>query len=683
MSAQCGQFVELSLQLVSIDLNRDWPTSRHAEIETMSTKFVHVEKSDVACPSQTFISFSVYNPRTVPTMPELAAEVGQIRDLSRSGRHSEALAASERLTREVPGNREAIYLVAANQRCLHRVTEALATLQQLEQRHPQFSLLYQERGYCYTMLRDAPRAVESFSQAIELDPALVASWTMLDRLYRMTGETKGAAIAAEHVRILQQFRQSNPLEDTERRLENALKLTPNDRAGRLAYIRILLDQQEYLHADEVIDEIGQPDFVDTYLLSLHAAACVGLGRHEQAIEIYRRLLATSWESAEMHVALGHSLQSLGRRKEAIESYRKAAAIRPSFGDAYWSLANLKTYSFSQDEIAQMHAEEVSSTVAATDRCHLCFALGKAYEERKEYERSWQFYERGNELKHAESQYNSQVVEANTRKQVEVCTAEFFAARAGVGTAAAGPIFIVGLPRSGSTLVEQILASHSQVEATQELAEIRRIVRTLERGSDLDNPGYPEALAAVAPGDFRMLGERYVKSTRAYRGDKPFFIDKMPNNFRHLGLIHLMLPNAKLIDVRREPMACCFSNFKQLFASGQEFTYSIGDLALYYKTYLELMRHWDEVLPGRILQMQYEDLVGNLEPNVVRLLRFCGLEFEPGCVEFHKLERAIATASSEQVRQPVFRDGLFQWRNYEPWLGPLRDGLGAALLHYRE
>ncbi|HTS56445.1 MAG TPA: sulfotransferase, partial [Terriglobales bacterium] len=241
-----------------------------------------------------------------------------------------------------------------------------------------------------------------------------------------------------------------------------------------------------------------------------------------------------------------------------------------------------------------------------------------------------------------------------------------------------------LPRSGSTLVEQILASHSRVDGTQELPDIPRIVRGMEGPrSDLGNPRYPGVLAGLAREDFRRLGERYMDDTRSYRGTKPFFTDKMPNNFRHIGLIHLMLPNAKIIDVRREPMACCFSNLKQLFASGQEFTYSIEDIARYYRSYLELMRHWDAVLPGRVLRVWYEDIVEDLAGNVRRILEFCGLEFEPACLEFYKLERSVGTASSEQVRRPIFREGLSTWRNYEPWLGPLQDALGDAGIRYRE
>ena len=320
-----------------------------------------------------------------------------------------------------------------------------------------------------------------------------------------------------------------------------------------------------------------------------------------------------------------------------------------------------------------------------DRYHLCFALGKALEDQKNYAESWGYYERGNALKHAEVRYLPELAEIHIRLSMQVCTREFFETRRGWGVADADPIFILGLTRSGSTLIEQILASHSKVEGTQELADIQRIVRALRgRGTDIQNPRYPGVLAELKPQDFREFGERFMDDTRIYRQtQRPFFIDKLPNNFRDIGLIHLMLPNAKIIDARREPMACCFGNLKQLFSGGQEFSYSIGDIAHYYRNYLELMRHWNEVLPGRILTVHHEDMVENLEGNVRRILDFCGLRFEPACLEFHKTERNVRTASSEQVRQPISRESVDQWRNYEPWLGPLKDGLGDALTTYRD
>jgi tetratricopeptide (TPR) repeat protein len=563
---------------------------------------------------------------------------------------------------------------------------------------------------------------------VSLNPALTTSWVMLERLYRIAGETKRATAASEHVFVLQQLppevvragslfsdgdlsaaenilqkyragggshveglrllariaHQRKALDEAEALLEDALKLAPNYRAARVDYIRILLDAQKYMKAHEVVAGLLELDPESNDLLPLYAAACVGLGRHQRAIEVYRQLTVASPISAELQVVLGHSLQSIGHQKEAIECYHAAASIRPNFGDAYWSLANLKTYRFCDNQIADMLAEEATPALEVVDRYHLCFALGKAYEDRMQYAESWQFYERGNALKRAESLYEPEIFEISARKLIEVCTAEFFEGHASVGAPDPDPIFIVGLPRSGSTLVEQILASHSQVDGTQELPEVPRIVR--EMGGPRSHPYYPRypgVLAELAPDQFRSLGERYMSDTRVYRGSKPFFIDKMPNNFRHLGLIHFTLPNAKIIDVRREPMACCFSDLKQLFASGQEFTYSIEDIARYYTTYLELMRHYDTVLPGRVLRVFYEDVVEDLEASVRRILEFCGLKFETACIEFYKRERSVATSSSEQVRQPIFREGLFQWRNYAPWLGRLEYHLGDALIRYRE
>ena len=651
-------------------------------------------------------------------------EVGRIRELSKDGRHSEALVAAELLAVAAPQNRDLLYLIAANQRCLNRIHAALETLRRMEQVHPRFSLLYQERGYCYTTLRDAPRAIEAFLRGVDINPALAKSWSMLERLFRMTGDARNAAAAAERISSLKNLppevvragslfsdgdlsaaenilraylrtssddvealrllariqHQRDVLDEAESLLEAALEVKPNYVAARLDYVRVLIDRQKYLRAREETDTLLRLEPGNRAYLSLYAAACVGLGEYEPAIALYRELLAASPASADLHVSLGHSLKAVGRKKEATESYQMAAAARPSFGDAWWSLANLKTYRFSQNEIVQMRAEEAAPGTDPVDRYHLSFALGKALEDRNEFAESWQFYERGNALKRAESRYHPDITETNTRKQVEVCTAQFFAARVGVGVPNLDPIFIVGVPRSGSTLIEQILASHSLVEGTHELSDIQRIVVEI-RG--LEDNRYPAVLAELAPEEFRRLGERYITDTRAYRHGKPFFIDKMPNNFCHIGLIHLMLPNAKIIDVRRDPMACCVSNLRQLFAKGQEFTYSIEDIARYYRTYLELMRHWDAVLPGRILRVWYEDVVEDLEGNVRRILEFCGLEFEPACVEFYKTERSVSTASSEQVRRPIFLGGLFQWRNYEPWLGPLKDKLDDALIRYRE
>ncbi|MGC2462865.1 MAG: sulfotransferase [Steroidobacteraceae bacterium] len=668
------------------------------------------------------------DPQIAPPQPSpIELEVRRIRDLTKSQRHAEALSAAETLASQVPENRDVLLLIALCQRHSNRIAQALATLERLEQLHPRFSRLYQERGHCYVALRDAPRAIDAFLRGVNINPALPASWSMLEGLYRMTGQTENAGMAAAHVATLKGLPREvvratslfsdgellpaenivrayllrhgdhveamrllarigmarDVLDDAELLLEAVLALAPDYRAARHDYALVLVERHKYLPAREQLEKLLQLEPGNRQYRTLYATACVGLGEHEKAIPLYRELLVDAPAAQELHLSIAHSLKSIGRRDEAIEAYRAAAAARPSFGDAYWSLANLKTYRFLDEEIARMRAEEAAAVTLLVDRYHLCFALGKAYEDRGEYAQSWSFYERGNALKRSESRYRPEIIENNTRLQIATCTREFLAARAGVGAQDSDPIFILGLPRSGSTLLEQILASHSRVEGTQELSDIQRIVLDLQgRDPDLDNPRYPGVLAAMKPGDFLRLGEKYLHDTRAYRTGKPRFIDKMPNNFRHIGLIHLMLPNARVIDARREPMACCFSNLKQLFANGQEFTYSIQDIARYYRTYLELMQHWDHVLPGKVLRIWHEDVVDDLEVNVRRLLDFCGLEFEPACVEFYKTERRVQTASSEQVRQPIFREGLDQWKNYEPWLGPLKVALGDALVRYR-
>jgi tetratricopeptide (TPR) repeat protein len=664
-------------------------------------------------------------PDPLPSPVEL--EVRRARELLKSRDYAGALRAAEALAVNVPENRDVLYLIAVSRRFLGKIPEALAALERLEQLHPNFSRLYQERGHCYVALRDAPQAIDAFLKGVNINPALPASWGLLEGLYRMTGQPENARTAAAHVATLKDLPpeiltasglfsdgdwlpaenmvrayllkhgnhvegmrllarigiERGVLDDAEILLEAVLALAPDYRAARYDYARVLLERHKYQRTREELEKLLKLEPRNRAYLTQYATAIVGLGEHEKAVELYRELLVDSPQAADLHLSIAHSLKTLGKRQESIEAYRAAAAARPNFGDAYWSLANLKTYRFSEGEIASMRAEESSSGTPLVDRYHLCFALGKALEDQGRFEESFRYYERGNAFKRSESRYRPEIIEHNTRLQIEVCRAELFSRHEGAGVQNPDPIFIVGLPRAGSTLLEQILASHSRVEGTQELADIPRLVLDLQgRDPDLEHPRYPGVLAGSSRENLQRLGEKYLSDTRVYRTDRPYFIDKMPNNFRHIGLIHLILPNATIIDARREPMACCFSNLKQLFASGQEFTYSITDIARYYRTYLELMRHWEMVLPGRVLRVQHEDVVDDLEGNVRRILDFCGLDFEPGCVEFHKTERSIRTASSEQVRQPIFREGLDQWKNYEPWLEPLKDALGDALQGYR-
>jgi tetratricopeptide (TPR) repeat protein len=653
------------------------------------------------------------------------AEVLRIRELVERNQFGEALSAGEALAARVSENRDVLYMMAVSQRYLKRIPEALATLERLGKHHPNFSRQFQERGHCYVTMRDAPRAIDAFLNAVNLNPALPASWRTLQTLYRITGQTENAKMAAAHVAALAQLPSEivtatalfsdgelataesivrayllkhgnhveamrllariglahDVLDDADTLLEAVLALAPDYRAARYDYATALLRRHKHVQAIAELEKLLQLDPSNRAYRTTYATANVGLGDHERALGLYRDLVADApqaVQAGELHLSVAHSLKALGRQQEAIDAYHAAAAVRPSYGDAYWSLANLKTYRFADAEIARMRAEEAAQATAPVDRYHLCFALGKALEDRSEFEESYRYYERGNALKKLDSRYRPEPVERNTRLQKAICTREFFAARQGVGSPDPSPIFVVGLPRSGSTLLEQILASHSKVEGTMELADIPRMVLELQgREPDNDDPRYPRVLKELKPEEFQRLGEKYVSDTRVYRSGKPRFIDKMPNNFRHLGLIHLILPNAKIVDARRNAMACCFSNFKQLFAAGQEFTYGLEDIGRYYRTYVELMAHWDEVLPGTVLRVEHEEVVDNLEASVRRILDFCGLEFEPQCVEFYKTERSIRTASSEQVRQPIFKEGIDQWRNFEPWLGPLMQTLGPA------
>jgi tetratricopeptide (TPR) repeat protein len=658
-----------------------------------------------------------------------APDVARIRALVREHKFAAVLTAGEGLHAEIAGHRDGLLCVAIAQRYLHRIPDAMQTLDAIEHHHPRFSRLYEERGRCYVEMRQAPEAIAAFLQAVHINHALPGSWTMLEGLYRMTGEPENAAMAGSHVATLRKLPQeivvatglfadgdlelAEPLirgyllkhgdhveamrllarigiahkvfDDAELLLAAVLALAPHYRIARQEYAGVLVELHRYQEGRRELDRLLKDDPGNLALRLLYAAASVGLGEHERAIGLYRELLTGTAADAEVHLSIGHALKTLGQTPEAIDSYRRAAACRPDFGDAYWSLANLKTYRFTTEELAQIRAALGTAATRTVDRYHLCFALGKALEDEGEFAESFRHYELGNALKRPECRYRPELIENNTRQQLKVCTRELFASRRGWGEPSREPIFIVGLPRSGSTLLEQILASHSQVEGTQELPNVQQMVTRLRgRDPDPENPRYPPILASMREEEFRALGEEYLSATRVYRTGKPFFIDKMPNNFRHLGLIHLMLPNARIIDARREPMACCFSNLKQLFAQGQEFTYSVDDIARYYRTYLELMRHWDRVLPaGRILRVYHEEVVEDLEGNVRRMLEYCGLAFEPQCISFHETQRSVRTASSEQVRQAIYREGLEQWRHFEAWLGPLREALGDALTRYRD
>jgi tetratricopeptide (TPR) repeat protein len=471
--------------------------------------------------------------------------------------------------------------------------------------------------------------------------------------------------------------------DARKLLERCLELAPDFTVARYQYALALHMLGRHAEALLEADRAAAAEPGNPGIRNLQAVLLGRVGEFARANGIFADMLASHPQQPRTWVNYGNSLAAAGRQEDAIAAYRKSIQLQPDLGEAWWSLANLKTFRFTTSEIEAMRHALGRSDLAREDRLHFEFALGKALEDAGDAAGSFTHYEAGNRLHRATARYDASEVTTHVRRSKELLTPQFFAGRSGQGHPAPDPIFIVGLPRAGSTLLEQILASHTAVEATAELPDLIALVRDLAaRGGGGQGAGYPGILAELAPDELRGLGERYLESTRARRrSGTPMFIDKMPNNFAHAGLIHLILPNARIVDMRRHPLACCFSNFRQHFARGQHFTYDLADLGRYYRDYVELMAHFDAVLPGRVHRVYYERLVEDTEAEVSRLLEYCGLPFEAACLTPHAGDRAIVTPSSEQVRQPIYRDGNSHWRPFEAWLGPLKQALGPVLDAY--
>jgi tetratricopeptide (TPR) repeat protein len=471
--------------------------------------------------------------------------------------------------------------------------------------------------------------------------------------------------------------------DAEALLRRALELAPDFTAARANLATALYRQNRPAEAIEALDVIldSEPDHAGHQ--NLKAAALSRIGGYEEALALYAEVLERLPEQPKVWMSYGHVLKTIGRTGEGVAAYRRAIALAPSLGEAWWSLANLKTVKLGAEDVAAMEAALTVPGLSVHDRLHLHFALGKALEDQGEAEACFAHYAEGNRLRHAMIGYDAGEVSAHVERSRAFFTPAFLASRAGQGCPSPEPIFVLGMPRAGSTLVEQILASHPLVEGTMELPDIPLIARRLAGGKG-DEDRYPECLAELPPAELRALGEEYLERTRVQRREgKPFFIDKMPNNWVHVGLIHLILPEARIVDARRHPLDCGFSNFKQHYARGQGFSYSLADMGRYYADYVRLMAHFDRVLPGRVHRVIHERLIDDPEAEVRALLAALGLEFDPACLAFHENRRAVRTASSEQVRRPLNRDGQGQWLPFEPWLGPLKDALGPALDSYPE
>ena len=622
-------------------------------------------------------------------------------------------------------NFEAKYTLAVLNRAEGQIDQAKALLQALVEEKPDFGRGFQELGLCELALKQEPAAISAFERAVEVDGSLIESWKFLATAYRRKGDSRAeqavmqveflaslpqelrtviSYLAANRLgdaeRLCRYFMQQNKthvegmrlmaeiatrtgvFDDAEFLLETVMELAPDHIEAEVQLAHVLLRRQRFHKAHKRVKAIYERDKnPSSQVQALYASVCFGVGENDEAIKTYQEMIRVSPNDPQLRVSLAHIYNATGESPKAVDLFKQAYGLKPDFGDAFWSLANTKSYRFTGAELAAMTECVNAPSTPQIDKTQMQFALGKAYEDGKDYDTAFSHYQAGNTLKRETSNHSKEQLDIRISTQLDVCTAELFERLKDVGHNAPDPIFILGLPRAGSTLLEQILASHSKVDGTMELHDILDLAKRLrgrDKASD-PSPRYPRILEELPTERFAQFGQQFIEDTRAYRGTAPYFIDKMPNNFFHIGLIKLILPNAKVIDARRHPMACCFSGYKQLFGEGQEFSYGLEEIGNYYRQYVDLMNHWDEVLPGFVLRVQHEDVIADLEGQVRRILDFCGLEFEESCVEFHKTKRTVRTPSAEQVRQPINKSGVDQWCNFESHLDPLKHALGPDIL----
>jgi predicted Zn-dependent protease len=633
------------------------------------------------------------------------------------------------ILKAVPGHPVAQLLLGVARRSSGAAAEAIQILTALSQQQPQWAAAHFELGLAFGAHRQGDEAVVALRRAVALKPDLPDAWRTLADHLAAAGDAEGADRAyAQHIRystrdprlldagialaenqipvaeaLLREHLKLHPTDvaairmfaevaarlgryaDAEALLERCLELAPSFLGARHNYAYVLHRQNKLAKSLEQLERLLSGDPRNPGFRNLQAAVLGRAGEYDRALQIYAGVVKEYPSNAKVWMSYGHALKTAGQQGDCVTTYRRAIELSPQLGEAYWSLANLKTFRFSEPDLTVMQEQLRRNDLSDEDRFHFHFSLGKAFEDAREYAKSFQHYEQGNAIRRAMIHYDADENSQQMRRSKELLTREFFATRENWGSSAPDPIFIVGLPRSGSTLLEQILSSHPLVEGTMELPDIIDMVRSLGGGRVRGEASkYPEILAELSAEELRALGEQYIANTRIQRkSDAPFFIDKMPNNFAHIGLIQLILPRARIIDARRHPMGCCFSGFKQHFARGQHFTYGLDDIGRYYRDYVELMAHFDVALPGRVHRVIYETMVDDTETEVRRLLDYCGLPFDQRCLRFYENERAVRTASSEQVRQPIYRDGLDHWQHYEPWLEPLKHALGPVLESYPE
>ncbi len=627
----------------------------------------------------------------------------------------------------IPRQPDAMLVLGRALRAQDKTQEARRNLKALTAAHPAMAAAHFELGLVLARLGESRAAIAALSKAVVLDPSLPGAWRSLGDELTLAGDTKGADDAyARHIKasvndpqliaaatalcenslpvaehILREYLKQNPTdvaairmlaeigsrlgryEEAENLLVRCLELAPGFVEARANYAGVLYRANKPAEALAQAELLLKRDPRNPAFRNMMAASLARVGESMRAIEFYESVLKDYPQQPKAWMSFGHTLKVVGRQDDSIAAYRKSISLMPGVGEAWWSLANLKTFRFSDADIACMHQQLARQDIAGEDRFHLHFALGKALEDGNAFAESFAHYEKGNSLRRKSVDYSSDNTTEHVVRSKALFTRAFFDAREGWGLDAPDPVFIVGLPRSGSTLIEQILASHSMIEGTMELPDILSIAGRLgARKRRRDPSRYPDSIKELDRETASEFGKEYMDRTSVQRKlGRPFFTDKMPNNFAHIGLIHLILPHAKIVDARRHPLGCCFSNFKQHFARGQGFTYDLAGMGEYYREYVELMAHFDSVLPGRVHRVIYERMVESPESEIRALLTYLQLPFEPACLRFYENERAVRTASSEQVRQPIYRDAVEHWQNFDPWLAPLKGALGPVLDAY--
>ena len=654
----------------------------------------------------------------------LSVDLSEARQAVKESRFKDALGLLEIILEGQPENIDSLYLAAVCSRYLKSFDDSQKYIEGLLTLAPDMGRAYQELGHLNRDMGNEDKSVMHYRQACELNPALLAPWKILYNYFKKNNNKPAADHALQQINKLESlpasllyidqimnegrlgiaetkcraFLKQNPthtyamsllaeianrlgyFDDAELLLEKAVEFKPNDGELRMKYATILRKKQKFAKTMEQVNILCDQHPDNLSYQAQKASEVMQNGGHEEAIKILDNILKKNPYNFSTFTSKGHAQKTLGQTDQAIKSYQAAYQIKSDHGEAYFSLSNLKTYSFSSDELDAMrnHAQRVD--LSLRDKAYFHFALAQGCESIGEFDEAFLHLEKGNKIKNDQSKYSIERMDAELQAQIDICNEDFFDNLGAGGHQTKDPIFILGLPRAGSTLIEQILASHSMIDGTLELPNILSTAQGL-RGDDIYGKlgNYPKSMESLTSEKRESLGKIFIDDTKMHRENAPMFTDKMPNNFRHIGLIHLIMPNAKIIDARRYPLDCCFSMFKQLFAQGQEFTYGLAEAGSYYNSYVKLMDHWDRVLPNKILRVNNEDVIDDLDGQVRRMLDYLELPFEEQCISFHETDRSVRTASSEQVRQPINKKGMGRWKPYAKHLKPLLNNLDNELL----